>query len=499
MKNIGFNTGMKMMNNTNLTLVVFWFAAFMVATATFAASKPNIVFILCDDLGYGDVQCLNPEKGKIKTPSVDKIAAEGMTFTDAHSGSSVCTPTRYGLLTGRYSWRTTRQRGVVQGFKPSLIAADRPTVASLLKSQGYHTGIIGKWHLNFQYAKPDTGEVFKRNEVKGRLAPVGSKIPDGPVHRGFDYYHGFHHAADMKGVIENDTVIAHEDEVNMLPRLTRKAVEYIEARATEKETPFFLYVPYGSPHTPIVPSPEWIGRSGLGIYGDFVMQTDDGVGQIMAALEKNGLVENTLVIFSSDNGCSKQADFPALQAQGHYSSAQYRGMKMDLWDGGHRVPFIVRWPAGVKKGTQDDQLICLTDFMATCAELVGAELADNVGEDSISFLPALKGQKIKSTRAGIVHHSYRGYFAYRQGKWKLLLAKGSGGGASSPKENEMPKGSPKAQLYDMEADPGETTNLYTSHPEVAARLLAQLESDVKRGRSTAGVDQSNDTMVKIWK
>ena len=468
------------------------------ATTLFAADKPNIVFILCDDLGYGDVQCLNPKHGKILTPSVDQLAAEGMIFSDAHSGSSVCTPTRYGLMTGRYSWRTTLQKGVTTGFKPNLIAEDRPTVASFLKSQGYHTGIIGKWHLNFQYADPDTGEMLKRTGKKA-LAPVGSKIPDGPIHRGFDYFHGFHHAGDMKGVIENDTVIAHEDEIHMLPRLTGKAVEYIETRATEKETPFFLYVPYGSPHAPIVPTKEWQGKSGLNPHADFVMQTDDGVGQIMAALDKHGLSENTLVIFSADNGTSKGANIPELRAQGHWVSAGFRGSKADLWDGGHRVPFVLRWPRKVDAGTTSDQLICLVDFFATLSDVTGQALPAGSAEDSVSFLPAMSGDPIVSTRAGVIHHSISGHFAYRQDKWKLLLAKASGGW-SSPKENEVPKGSQKAQLYDMENDPGETTNLYESHPEVAQRLLVQLEAEVFSGRSTEGPASRNDTeTIVLWK
>ncbi|MGJ8641993.1 MAG: sulfatase family protein [Luteolibacter sp.] len=461
------------------------------------SQKPNIVFILCDDLGYGEIQALNPEHGKIKTPAVDKLAEEGMIFSDAHSGSAVCTPTRYGLMTGRYSWRTSLQRGVVQGFAPDLIAEDRPTVASFLKAQGYHTGIVGKWHLNFQYLNPETGEAIKR---KGKtLAPIGSKIPDGPVDRGFDYYHGFHHAGDMKGVIENDTVIAHEDEINMLPRITRKAVEYIATRATEKETPFFLYVPYGSPHSPIVPTEEWQGKSGLNKHADFVMQTDDGVGQIMAALDKNGLTENTLIIFSSDNGTSKGAKIPELAKKGHIVSAGFRGSKADLWDGGHRVPFIARWPEHVAPGSMSDQLICLTDLFATASDIIGVEHPAGSAEDSVSFLPALSGEEIDSTRAGVIHHSIDGHFAYRQGKWKLLLAKGSGGW-SSPKESQMPKDAPKAQLYDMEKDPGETTNLYETNPEVAERLLAQLETDVVNGRSTDGAESKNDTdRITLWK
>lgn len=460
--------------------------------------KPNIVFVLCDDLGYGDIQCLNPERGKIPTPAVDRLAKEGMIFTDAHSGSAVCTPTRYGLLTGRYSWRTHLQSGVVQGFSPCLIAPDRPTVAGFLKAQGYHTGIVGKWHLNFQYQDPETGKTLKRTK-KGRLAPVGSKIPDGPLHRGFDFFHGFHHAGDMKGIIENDTVILHEDEIHMLPRLAREAVEYIDEQAKTSQ-PFFLYVPFGSPHSPVVPTKEWQGKSELNKHADFVMQTDAAFGDILDALDRNGVAENTLVIFSADNGTSKGANIPELQRKGHYVSAGFRGSKADLWDGGHRVPFVARWPKMISAGSTSDQLICLTDLMATCSELTETPLPETAAEDSVSFLPAFSSKPITTTRNGVIHHSISGHFAYRQGKWKLLLAKGSGGW-TAPREAEAAKsGAPIAQLYDMEKDPGETTNLFASHPEVADRLLSQLEADVARGRSTDGPPSKNDvTNIKLWK
>lgn len=456
-------------------------------------SRPNIVLILCDDLGYGDVQCLNPEHGKIKTPHIDKLAGQGMVFTDAHSGSSVCTPTRYGLLTGRYSWRTRLQHGVVQGFAPCLIAPDRLTVAGLLKRQGYATAIIGKWHLDFNYQDPVTGEMLKRPKGEG-LPPVGSKIPDGPVSRGFDCYHGFHHARDMKAVVENDTVIIHEDEINMLPRLTEKSVAYIEELAKSPDQPFFLYVPLSSPHTPILPTEEWKGKSGLGPYADFVMQTDAIVGAIMDALDKNGLVENTLVIFTSDNGCSKDAGIPDLYSKGHYVSAQYRGSKADIWDGGHRVPFLVRWPGKVEAGSRCDQLISLVDVFATVSDITG-EKAPDMAEDSVSFLPALSGQPIESSRKGVIHHSVSGCFAYRQGKWKLILAKGSGGW-SAPKENQVSADAPEAQLYDMENDPGEQNNLYLAHAEIAQRLLVDLTADVERGRSTDGPEATNDIAIK---
>ena len=473
-------------------------ATALLGLSSFAAtSRPNIVVILCDDLGYGDVQCLNPERGKIKTPHVDKLAEQGMIFTDAHSGSAVCTPTRYGLLTGRYSWRTRLQNGVVQGFNPCLIAPDRLTVAGLLKQQGYATAIFGKWHLDFQYQDPVSGETLKRTKKKAP-PPVGAKIPDGPVSRGFDSYHGFHHAGNMKAVIENDTVIVHEDEINMLPRLTEKSVAYIEERAKTPKQPFFLYVPLGSPHAPIVPTEEWQGKSGLNAHADFVMQTDATVGSIMDALETNGFAENTLIIFTSDNGTSKNAGIPALRKKGHYVSAQYRGSKADLWEGGHRVPFVLRWPGKVEPGSRCDQLITLVDLFATVSDITG-EQAPDMAEDSVSFLPALSGQPIVSTRKGVIHHSISGHFGYRQGKWKLLLARGSGGW-SAPTERGAAADAPPAQLYDMENDPGEQNNLYLTHPEVAEQLLADLTSDVARGRSTDGPDAQNDVEeVRVWK
>jgi arylsulfatase A len=441
-------------------------------------SNPNIIYIMCDDLGYGDIRCMAPETSKIATPCTDKLATQGMIFTDAHSGSSVCTPTRYGLMTGRYSWRTRLQRGVVTGFAPSLIAKDRPTVASFLKSHGYHTAVIGKWHLDFEYLDPKTGERLSRKDHK--LPPVGAKIPDGPVHRGFDYFHGFHHARDMEAVIEDDKVIAHDPTINMLPRLTTKSVEYIDSRAGKKQ-PFFLYVPLGSPHTPIVPSKPWQGKSPLGAYGDFVMETDNVVGEISKALERHGLTDNTLLIFTSDNGCSKAAGIGKLKEQGHLVSAHLRGSKADIWDGGHRVPFIVRWPAGgVKPGSTSDQLICHTDLFATAAEITSAKVPAGSAEDSVSFLPALTGKPITSTRAGVIHHSISGHFAYRSDNWKLILASGSAGWTAPARI----KDGPKAQLYDLDADPSETDNLYLKQPERAEQLLAALEKDVNSGRST---------------
>jgi arylsulfatase A-like enzyme len=302
----------------------------------------------------------------------------------------------------------------------------------------------------------------------------------------------------MEAVIENDRVIEHDDVINMLPRLTAKSVEYIESRAKTTQ-PFFLYVPLNSPHTPIVPTPQWKGKSGLGEYGDFVMQTDHTVGEITAALERSELAGRTLVIFASDNGCSKAAGIEQLAEQGHLVSAHLRGSKADIWDGGHRIPFIVRWPGKVEPGSQADQLICLTDLFATLADLLGVNTPPGRCEDSVSFLPALSDKPVVSTRAGVVHHSISGHFAYRSGYWKLILARGSGGW-TSPKENQVPKDAPVAQLYDLAADPGETTNLYEEEPDIAAQLLKQLTADVTSGRSTSGVPSKNDVDdIVLWK
>jgi len=470
------------------------------------SDSPNIVFIFADDMGIGDVHAHNTDRCKIATPHMDKMAQEGMIFTDAHTSSSVCTPSRYSLMTGRYNWRTKLQRHVLNGFGKPLIPTDRMTVANLLKDQGYQTAMVGKWHLgmNFPAGK---GKGIKKVDWKGT-------ITNGPFNAGFEYYFGISASLDMPPYIyiENDSFVgectvekeffrkrkgpAHADleAVDVLDGLLEKSVEYIGQRGPEK--PFFLYVALPSPHTPIVPSEKWQGKSELGVYGDFMMQTDDFVGQVVAALDEKGLSENTLLIVSSDNGCSaRPADSPALEAAGHYPSAQYRGYKSDIWEGGHRVPFIVKWPAKVKAGSSSDETICLTDFMATCADINGATLPENAAEDSVSFLPAMKGEKIESARQGIVHHSIKGMFAYRQGKWKLVLGKTSGGWTPAGQKIKS-----KGQLYDLEADPAEANNLYSSEPDVVQRLLTQLQSDVDRGRSTAGAVQSNDIEnIEIWK
>jgi arylsulfatase A len=458
---------------------------------------PNIVVVVCDDLGFGDVQCLNPHAGKIPTPHADRLATEGMIFTDAHAGSSVCTPTRYGLLTGRHCWRTRLQHGVVTGFAPCLIDEKRPTVASFLRQHGYSTAIVGKWHLNWQYADPDTGELLPRNDYE--LPPIGATIPDGPLARGFDSFHGFHHAREMRTVIEGDRVIAYDEEINTLSRLTSRAVAMIETHASEQK-PFFLYVPLSSPHTPILPAPEWQGRSGLGPYGDFVMQTDHALGEIMAALEHHGLADDTLLMFTSDNGCSKAADIDGLAKQGHHASGPYRGSKADLWDGGHRVPCLVRWPGTVPGESVNDQTICLTDLFATVADIVVDDLPEEGVEDSVSFLGCLIGSRGESAGSGVIHHSISGHFAYRRGRWKLLLARGSGGWSSPREKDAAKRDAPAVQLYDMDSDGGERRNVAADHPDIVADLLARLQEDIARGRTTPGPPSPNDIeTIEVWK
>ncbi|MBM3858097.1 MAG: arylsulfatase [Verrucomicrobia bacterium] len=446
------------------------------------AAQPNIVYVIADDLGYGDVHCLNPQRGKIATPNADKLAAQGITFTDAHSGSSVCTPTRYGVLTGRYAWRTRLQSGVLSDYVEPLIAAERFTVPALLQRHGYHTACIGKWHLGFTVDAPSR---------KNQGAPLGARTADGPLTRGFNHFYGFHHARMMKSVFQDDRVTEIVEPVDMLPKLTRHAADYIAARAKTGK-PFFLYFALNSPHTPIVPSPAWDGKSGLGKYGDFVMETDWALGEIVAALDKAGIAGNTLLIFTSDNGCSAPAaGVDKLERQGHYPSAQFRGYKSDIWDGGHRIPFMIRWPGVAKPGATCAQLTCLTDLMATAADILGTKLPDNAGEDSVSILPLLKGEG-RPVREAVVHHSINGMFSIRQGNTKLILGTGSGGWSKGG------DGAP-AQLYNMANDIGEQKNLQAADKETVQRLTKLMERYVSDGRSNTGTPQRNDVAIQLWK
>ncbi len=464
------------------------------AAAPTSPAKPNIVYILCDDLGYGDVHCLNPQRGKIATPHADQLAAQGMMFTEAHSGSSVCTPTRYGIITGRYAWRTKLQSGVLGGNSPPLIDVGRLTVPKLLKEQGYHTGCIGKWHLGMTL--PDAKQLAK-------------PIQNGPNTRGFDFYYGISASLDMPpyAFIENDRYTEAPtatkqwirkgpaapgfEAVDVLPTLTRKAVEYIDRHAAEKK-PFFLYFALASPHTPIVPTKPWQGKSGLGAYGDFVMETDWALGKLMEAIDKAGIADNTLVIFTSDNGCSPAAGVDKLEKQGHFPSADRRGYKSDIWDGGHHIPFIARWPGVVKPGSTCSQLTCLTDLMATCADIAGMKLPDNAGEDSVSILPLFKGQD-RPVREAVVHHSINGMFGLRQGNNKLIFGAGSGGWGKGVRDDGP------IQLYDMAHDVSERRNRQAAAKADFAQMTQLMEKYITEGRSTPGQPQKNDATINLWK
>jgi arylsulfatase A-like enzyme len=498
------------------------------ASAAEPAKHPNIVVILADDLGYGDVKCLNPD-GKIPTPNLDRLAAAGMTFTDANTPSGVCSPTRYALMTGRYAWRSKLKNGVLGGLSPRLIEPGRLTVAQFLKDNGYHTACFGKWHLGMDWQLKPDGKVTELGiEPREQVFNVeyDKPIRNGPNSVGFDYYFGISASLDMVPYtfIENDRVTANPtedrdfpmmlggvkatrtrkgpaapgfDATDVLPTLTKKAVTYIGERAKTGK-PFFVYLPLASPHTPIMPTKEWQGKSKLNPYADFVMATDAAVGEVLDALKKHDLERHTLVIFTSDNGCSPQADFPTLLKLGHNPNHVFRGHKADIYEGGHRVPFIVSWPGTVPVGTITDRLVCLTDIMATCADVIGAKLPDDAGEDSIPFTSEWTPNVRKPTRESLVVQSVNGSFGVRDGKWKLCLCAGSGGW-SNPKPGKDEAGLPPVQLYDLSKDIGEKTNLQDKHPDVVERMTKQLEKWVADGRSTPGKPQKNTTPVEIRK
>jgi arylsulfatase A-like enzyme len=470
------------------------------ASILLAAERPNIIFIMADDQGYGDAGCYNPGS-KIPTPGIDRIASEGIRFTDAHSGSAVCTPTRYGLLTGRYSWRSRLQHGVmVTGDqRGGLIDKSVLTVPEFLKAQGYKTAMVGKWHLGYSYKFPGAGMELRNvvtekpyGKFNAGAAPVGSKIIDGPVEHGFDAFHGFHHAREMHSWAENDVVTETIPLDQVISRSTERCIRFIEEQAKTPE-PFFLYLALGSPHTPIVPSDGWVGKSGISTYADFVMETDHATVRILETLDRLGIAGDTLVFFTADNGCSPAADIDALRKKGHDPGYSLRGAKADVWDGGHRVPYVVRWPGVIQPDRVSGEIICHNNLLATCADILGTKLPADAGVDSFSILPVLRGAESKEpTHPFVIHHSIRGNFAIRRGDWKFIAAKGSGGWSKGG------DGKP-SQLYDMANDRKETDNLIDEKPDIAAELARLLETAVNNGRTTPGPKQKNDTAVVIWK
>lgn len=499
-----FRVGCRLLATTLLAAVAT--PSFSAADET--ATKPNIVYILADDMGIGDVSALNP-KSAWQTPNIDRLAREGMKFTDAHSASGVCSPSRYTLLTGRYSWRGRLKQGVLQGYDPGLIETGRLTVPEFLRQHGYATAMIGKWHLGIDWVR--TGE--KKEDVDFSK-PFGG----GPTAHGFDWYYGITASLDMPAYmyLENDRAVSvptgsigdspnpkmwragpispdfHHGEV--LPRLTEKAIEYLTARSKPGETkPFFLYFALTAPHTPIVPTAGFERKSKTNPYGDFTLQVDATVGRVLKALDDGGIAKNTLVIFTSDNGCAPAADFETLAKFHHDPSAGYRGHKADIYEGGSRIPFIVRWPGKTPAGATCASTIGQVDLLAMCAELLGARLPDTAGEDSVSMLPLMRGEKsAPPPRESYVNESSNGSLAIRQGNWKLCLCADSGGWSFPRPGKDSTEGMPRFQLFDLVADPSEKTNLALKHPEIMERLGKLLRATIERGRSTPGAPQPFD-------
>ncbi len=494
-----------------LVLAFFLFLAGTLRAAS--APPPNIVYILADDLGIGDVSAYNPQSAW-QTPQLDRMAREGVRFDDAHAASALCTPSRYALLTGRYAWRGRLKQGVLQGYHPALIESGRPTVASFLRQHGYTSAVFGKWHLGLDWVR--TGPQLENVDF-------ASPFARGPLTLGFDRFLGISASLDMPPYVwlaqdratsvptgtigdspapklwRGGPIAADFKMEDVQPRLTAEAIAFIGERAAAKDgKPFFLYVPLASPHTPILPSPEFDGKTRTTSYGDFVAHMDADVGRILDALERHGLSRNTLVIFTSDNGFAPAADVPAHTRLGHDPSAGYRGFKSDLFEGGHRVPFIARWPATIRAGTTSTALVGQLDLFATCADLLGVKLPDTVAEDSVSLLPLLRGDPSASApRTLLVSHSAEGRFAIREGRWKLLLWPGSGGWSSpTPSPSQWLKTDatdlttlPPFQLYDLSVDPAEKNNLAAAHPEIVQRLGTALRRLIERGRSTPGAEQ----------
>lgn len=475
---------------TAVRLILLFLSTLSLSATPSSQQRPNIVVILADDFGHGFVSSLYPGS-KIQTPHLDRLAREGITFTDAHSGSGVCSPTRYGLLTGRYAWRTHLKTGVLKAYDPPLIEADRITLPAFLKRQGYHTACIGKWHLGWDWPRTGTND------------PDFTKpIANGPITRGFDYYFGTHVPNQPPYCyIENDRTVGQptawktENTLStsghpgpmlpgwkfdaILPGITERAISYLGERSKSKQ-PFFLYFPLTSPHEPVTPSAPYRGKSGLNPLADFVIETDAVVGQIMAALEKYNLATNTLVIFSADNGSNLTTGGKELQQKGHEPSAAFRDSKRSIYEGGHRVPFFARWPGKIKPGLKSDEIICLTDLFPTTAAILQTNLPSGAAPDGYNILPALLGEKTKKPiREATVHQSTEGLLAIRQGPWKLITP-GYRVTTQAARRRNQPT---SMELYNLASDISETKDVAEQNPEVVQRLQALLSKYQREDRS----------------
>ncbi len=486
------------------------------------SQKPSIILMLADDLGIGDLSCFNPDS-KLRTEHLDRLAAEGLRCTDAHATSALCTPSRYGLLTGRYNWRSRLKQVVIMGYTRHLIEDGRATLGTLAQRAGYRTAVVGKWHLGVDWAIEGDDAAFQpgaplRADDGEPCVDFSQPVKNGPNAFGFDYSYVTPGSLDIAPYtfLENGRVTApplgrsgdpdfysagprgvvtdpadprvstwpagaisadyvHE---HVVPDSAERVLRLIDEYA-KGDQPFFLYYPIHAPHLPCLPTPEFAGKSAIGPYGDMVLMIDAIVGRIMDKLEETGIADNTIFLFTSDNG--SENSYPQF---GHEPSYLYRGHKADIWDGGHRIPYIVRWPGRIRPGTTADQTVCLCDTFATLADILGQTVADNEAEDSVSLLPVWEGSR-EPVRTCTVHSSGSGFFAIRRGKWKLELCQGAGGFA--PPDPSQPA----VQLYDMETDISETTNVAEGHPGVVEELTALLTACVKNGRSTPGTPQEN--------
>lgn len=488
---------------------------FWEAEAQCVMEKPNILYILADDLGYGDVSA-NNEGMPFSTKHIDRIAREGMRYTDAHASSAVCSPSRYSLLTGRYNWRSSLKQSVLSGYSEPLIIEGRKTLASFLKQQGYRTHAIGKWHLGMSFPREPGFVEASEWEESGPLN-FTKPIENGPTTRGFDTFYGISGSLDMPPYvyIEDDhfTEIptrrtksegmafwrwglsgdSFKDE-HVLDHLTDKAIDLIRA---SDGTPFFLYLALPAPHTPILPSERFQGTSHTNAYGDFVLHCDDVVGRILSLLDEKGLSDSTLVVFSSDNGCSWMADFETLKQHGHNPSYHFRGLKSDIFEGGHRVPCLMRWPHVIPPNTVTHELTGLFDLYATLAEYFHYALQDDEAVDSVSMLSLLLDPEGATGRQSLVHQSADGSLSIRRGPWKLAMCSGSGGYSFPAPGSKEEATLPPFQLYNMVCDYAEQRNVASRYPEVVAHLRKELLGIIREGRSTPGPRQEHEG-VQFW-
>ncbi len=424
-------------------------------------SKPNIIFVLFDDLGQPQVPTYRAES-EFKMPSMDRLGKEGMRFTDAHSAAAVCTPTRYGVITGRYPMRIG-QFGVLTTFGAPIIDPHRMTIGSMLKTAGYNTAIFGKWHLGMN--------IQAKGKATNNELPIGTKVADSPITRGFDHAIVYPEARDIGLIIEDDKVAANMKEAEVQPFMAKKTVAWLEEQS-KQSSPFFLYMPLSTPHTPIAPAPEYVGKSGVGgkekAYGDWIYEGDDVLGQVLNALDRLKLADNTLIIVSSDNGAAGRV-YPPL-----------RGCKTSIYEGGHREPFFARWPGHIKPASLCDDVICLNDIMATAADIAGVKLPASAAEDSVSILPDLMGTATAPVHEAIINQAPNGDLAIRQGPWKLIFTKNG-----------------KHELYNLKNDLAETHDVAADNAAVVEKLTALMKQYIDTGRSTPGVAQANQFEIHL--